>query len=112
PEASRPTFTLAAVLKNIGEYLDRGATFATVASIAAWLAARQGMTLTADERRTIRIGITWFVAMYAITIFVPVRSSLYAVAPSIRSALVAGAVAAGAWRAAPGMAAQRASRRA
>ena len=101
PEYYRPTFNLAAVLKNIGEYLDRGATFATVASIAAWLAAPQGMTLTADERRTIRIGITWFVAMYAITIFVPVRSSLYAVAPSIGSALVAGAVASRAWRTAP-----------
>src|SRR5213075_3235119 len=97
----RPTFDLAAVLKNIGEYLDRGATFAAVASIAAWLAAPRGVTITDDERRAIRFGIAWFLAMYAMTIFVPARSSLYAVAPSIGSALVAGAFASRAWRAAP-----------
>ncbi len=101
PAYYRPTFDLAAVLKNIGEYLDRGATFAAVASVAAWLAAPRGVTITDDERRAIRFGIAWFLAMYAITIFVPVRSSLYAVAPSIGSALVAGAFASRAWRAAP-----------
>ena len=101
PDYYRPTFNPLTVLKNIGEYLDRGATFAAVASVAAWLAAPRGTTLAVDERRALQSGVSWFIAMYGITMFVPVRSSLYAVAPSIGSAVVAGAFASRAWRAAP-----------
>ena len=101
PDYYRLTFDPRVVFRNIGEYLDRGATLAAAASIAAWLAAPRETPLTGDERRTIRFGIAWFIAMYAVTVFVPVRSSLYAVAPSIGSALVAGTFASRAWRAAP-----------
>jgi hypothetical protein len=57
--------------------------------------------LNDDERRVIRFGVVWFVLMFAITVFLPVRSSLYAVAPSIGSALAAAAFASRARRAAP-----------
>jgi hypothetical protein len=101
PDYYRPTFDPRAVLKNILEYLDRGATFAAVVSLIAWFAVPRRSPLTDEERRAIGCGIAWFLAMYAITVFVPVRSSLYAVAPSIGSALAAGAFASRAWRSAP-----------
>src|SRR5437762_7864659 len=101
PDYYRLTFDPRVVLRNAAEYLDRGATFAAVASIVAWLVAPRQTAFTDDERRTIRFGTAWFIAMYAVTVFVPVRSSLYAVAPSIGGALVAGAFASRAWGAAP-----------
>jgi hypothetical protein len=101
PDYYRLTFDARVVLRNAAEYLDRGATFAAVASIVAWLAAPRRTAFTDQERRTIRFGTAWFIAMYAVTVFVPVRSSLYAVAPSIGSALAAGAFASRAWRTAP-----------
>jgi hypothetical protein len=41
----------------------------------------------------VRFGGIWFLAMYGLTMFLPVRSSLYALAPSIGSAMIVGAVA-------------------
>jgi hypothetical protein len=90
-----------AVLKNVAEYLDRGATVAAVAVAALWVAARRPGAFTDEERGIVRFGACWFAAMYAITVLVPVRSSLYAVAPSGGSAIVAGAFAARASRVAP-----------
>jgi len=89
------------VLTNVAQYLDRGATVAAAATIAVWMAARHPGPFTRDERDVIGFGALWFASMYAITVFLPVRSSLYAVAPSIGSALVAAAFAGRAWRDAP-----------
>jgi hypothetical protein len=101
PDYYRLTFDPRAVLKNAGEYLDRGATFAAVVSVVLWLSAPRAAPLRDQERSAIRFAICWFIALFAITIFVPVRSSLYAVAPSIGTALVAGTCAARASRAVP-----------
>ena len=59
----------------------------------------RGSSLNDDERRVVWFGVVWFVLMFAITVFLPVRSSLYAVAPSIGSALAAAAFASRAQRA-------------
>jgi len=101
PDYYRLTFDPRLVGQNVGEYLDRGGTFATVVAAMFWIAAPLGTPLEVDEHRAIRFGIAWFIALYAITLFVPVRSSLYAVAPSIGSALIAAVCAARAARAAP-----------
>jgi len=89
------------IAKNTAEYLDRGATWPAVAAVLMFLVAPGGTSLNDDERRVIRFGAVWFVSMFAITVFLPVRSSLYAVAPSIGSALVAASFASRAQRAAP-----------
>jgi hypothetical protein len=89
------------VLNNVTQYLDRGATVAALATIAVWIAAPHPGPFTRDERDVIAFGALWFASMYAVTVFLPVRSSLYAVAPSIGSALFAAAFAGRAWRAAP-----------
>ena len=101
PAYYRLTFHPRAVINNAVEYLDRGATWPAVAAILTLLAASKGRSLDDDERRVIRFGVAWFASMFAITLFLPVRSSLYAVAPSTGSALAAAALASRAQRAAP-----------
>ncbi len=100
PDYYRLTFDPRLLLRNIVEYLDRGAMLAALASIVTWVAAPR-LPFDDDERRAMRCGVVWFAGMYALTVFVPVRSSLYAVAPSLGSALAAGACAARAVRLAP-----------
>jgi hypothetical protein len=94
PEYYRLTVDPATVLHNVGEYFDRGATCAAIVSLILWFCAPRTAAPDGEERSAMGLGICWFIAMFAITIFLPVRSSLYAVVPSIGSALVAGACAA------------------
>lgn len=101
PDYYRLTFDPRAVLTNVAEYLDRGATLSAAVAVIFWFAAPPATPLAENERRAIRFGIAWFVALYAVTVFVPVRSSLYAVAPSIGAAFIAAACAARAARTAP-----------
>jgi hypothetical protein len=101
PEYYRLTLDPRVVSRNAVEYLDRGATWATVAAAVMFLFGPRGTSLNDDERRVIWFGVVWFAWMCAITVFVPVRSSLYAVAPSIGSALAAASLASRAQRAAP-----------
>jgi hypothetical protein len=101
PDYYRLTFQPRVVIKNATGYLDRGATWATVAAILMFFCAPRSAPVTADERRVIRVGVLWCAWMFAITVFVPTRSSLYAVAPSIGSALAAAAFASRAQRVAP-----------
>jgi hypothetical protein len=101
PAYYRLTVDPGLIAKNAAEYLDRGATWSAVAAVLMFLVAPGGTSLNDDERRVIRFGAVWFISMFAITVFLPVRSSLYAVAPSIGSALVAASFASRAQRAAP-----------
>ncbi len=98
PDYYRFTLVPRAVLRNIAQYVDRAGTWpAAVAAVVA-LGIRTRRALDDEEWRVIRFGALWFVALYAITVFLPIRSSLYALAPSIGSALTAASFAARAWR--------------
>jgi hypothetical protein len=55
-------------------------------------AARTLPVFTSEERRITSLGALWFACGYAITVFVPVRSSLYAVFPSVGACLAAAVV--------------------
>lgn len=101
PPYYQPTLDWHQLGSNALQYLERAAAVALAAAAFAWLAAPRAATMTAAERATARFGVLWFVAMFAITIFLPVRSSLYAVAPSIGSALIAAACASRAGRLSP-----------
>jgi len=101
PAYYRLTLDPRRVVKNAGEYLDRGATWPAIAAVLMFLFTPRGTSFNHEERRVIQFGAVWFVSMYAITVFLPVRSSLYAVAPSIGSALAAAAFASRAQRVAP-----------
>jgi hypothetical protein len=79
------------VMRNIGEYLDRSATLTAAALVLAVLAYRAAPRIDASDRRLLAMMAVWWLGMFAITIWLPVRSSLYAVCPSVATA-IAGAV--------------------
>ena len=89
-------FTLAPAIvgRNVLEYVDRGATVAAAASVVAAAISGGWARLEPAEQHVIRISGLWFGATYLLTMFLPTRSSLYALLPSIGTALAAGARAA------------------
>jgi hypothetical protein len=95
------------VAKNIFEYADRSMTLAGLVIIAAMIAFAALPKLDRDGRRQAAMGAVWLVLGFAVTIWLPIRSSLYAVFPSVGVAIAAGAMLTAITRAAP---AQRASR--
>jgi hypothetical protein len=101
PAYYRLTFSPAMLLGNALQYTDRALTTAAIAAVIVFLASGARARLDRTERRIVVFGAIWLVATFAITVFVPARSSLYAVLPSVGSSLAAAAVAAAAARAAP-----------
>jgi hypothetical protein len=87
------------VLRNALEYLDRGATFGAAIALAILIAiGTSRVAFTTAEKAVVRFGAAWFVSFYAITVLLPVRSSLYAFTPSVGSALAVAALASAAQR--------------
>ncbi|MBM3779916.1 MAG: hypothetical protein FJW23_17050 [Acidimicrobiia bacterium] len=78
---------------NVLSYLDRGATVAIVTAAILIVVARRRPVFEDGEWRAVVFGAWWFLGWYAVTVFLPVRSSLYALVPSMGAALIAGAVA-------------------
>lgn len=92
------TFDPRHLAANAREYADRVATTALVAGIgaAALLKAPRDMW---PPMRTLAIACAvWVAGGLALTFFLPVRSDLYALLPSIGACVLAGAVAGEAWR--------------
>jgi len=87
----RPTVDLRLLAGNALEYLDRGATVFAFVTAMAWAVYRPRRFELPG--RLVAAGVAWFIAGYALTVWIPVRSSLYAVFPSVGTALLcAGAV--------------------
>jgi hypothetical protein len=103
------TFSLSPrlVLRNLREYLDRAGTVAILVSVIMLIAARvwgrrsERTGLNDAERRVLVWAAIWVPACFALTLFLPLRSSLYVVLPSAGAALAAGAVASRTMRLAP-----------
>jgi hypothetical protein len=81
------TFEPLLVIRNIGEYLDRSATL-TALAVLLTMVATGALPSLAPQRRQIAMLAVWWAGMFAITIWLPVRSSLYAVCPSIAAAMI------------------------
>jgi hypothetical protein len=93
------SFAPAIVGRNVLEYADRaGTVFVVVAAVLVAVTRTRWRDLTESERRVVHFAALWIVAMFGLTVFLPVRSSLYALLPSLGSALAAGAAAAAAHR--------------
>lgn len=92
------------LFSNALEYLDRGATWPAAVALLVAFAARTRPILAPGERRILALGALWFAFGYAITVSVPVRSSLYAVFPSIGACIAVAAVVAAIIRQQPGRA--------
>jgi hypothetical protein len=109
PDFYRLSFSAARLLSNAPEYFDRAATFAIAAGLAFWLLFRpRAAVVTPLVRTQIAFGVCWFVAGLAITVFLPVRSSLYAVMPSVGTALIIAGIVDRAWHELPHRAQRRA----
>jgi hypothetical protein len=80
----------AALAGNAFEYFDRAGTFSIIVLLVAHLLAWRLPSFTPPVRRIVTLGAIWFVGTFSLTIFVPNRSSLYALLPSVAPALVAG----------------------
>ena len=93
PDYYTLTFDPLAVARNLLEYLDRSWTFAAAALLLLWCCGRPALGLDAKRYRVLVCGLVWFACGHAITIFLPVRSSLYACFPSVGAAVAAAAVA-------------------
>ena len=87
------SFGLSLLARNVVEYLDRGATVpcAVVAAMLLFLGTIH-LAFRPDEKRGLYFGAVWFVSFYALTVFLPVRSDLYALTPSVGTALAAGTI--------------------
>ena len=99
PTYYRLSFSPATLAANVLQYADRALTWPLVAALVVLAAAARRPILDEVERRAILFGAIWLACTFALTIFVPVRSSLYAVLPSVGSAIAAGAIASAAMRA-------------
>lgn len=88
----------ALLARNIREYADRACTLSAVALAAIWICVRARPSLRMNERVAVSRAVVWLVAGFGLTVFLPIRSSLYAVFPSIGSALAASSLASAWWR--------------
>jgi MFS family permease len=71
------------LLRNVLEYADRSATLALLLVFVSSLLLFRFPRPTQKDWRTIAIGSIWFVGGIGLTAFLPLRSSLYAVFPSV-----------------------------
>jgi hypothetical protein len=88
PDAYRFVMSPGALAANALEYLDRACTFSVIVLVVAHLMAWRRPATTPSIRRVLTLGGIWFIGTFALTVFVPNRSSLYALLPSVAPALV------------------------
>jgi len=102
PPYYRLTTSPSLIARNVFEYADRAMTFSTAfAALAILVLAPSAPARTRWISREVALcGAAWIIGGYAITVFVPVRSSLYACFPSVGACLVAADIAARRWQAA------------
>ena len=92
------TFDPFRVVTNAGEYLDRACTFSALAVIVCALLAWRRPAWTPRVRRLATLALIWLAGGYALTVFLPVRSSLYACFPSMGMAMLAALLIESIWR--------------
>jgi hypothetical protein len=85
------TFDPLNVLTNAAEYLDRASTFSMIVVLLCVLLAWKRPAWTPELRRIATLAAIWLIGGYALTVFLPVRSSLYACLPSAGIAMMAAA---------------------
>lgn len=90
------------LIPNALAYLDRSMTFtAAVLGLGLLAFVRSRSSLLERERQAALKGAVWLVLGFAVTIMIPVRSSLYVVFPTVGSALIGMAAGGWLWRAIP-----------
>jgi hypothetical protein len=98
PDFYQFIFAPPAVLRNILEYADRAATLTALLLLLLLAIVRRKPKLDQSEQDVLTAGVVWVLVGFAVTVFLPVRSSLYACFPSVGVALAGAAVASALWR--------------
>ena len=107
PAFYRFTTNPAVLGRNIFEYADRAMTVPAAVALLAWIILRP--TAVRPSGTVLACGAAWIVAGYGLTVFVPVRSSLYACFPSVGACLIAADLAERSWTASTAAARTRAT---
>jgi hypothetical protein len=98
PSFYRPTLSLVALGRNVLEYFDRAATFDLAVLLLFAVCVRRWPRPDAKEQGFIARGAVWLAGGYGLTVFLPVRSSLYALFPAVGAALIAATLLGSLWR--------------
>src|SRR6185503_17070084 len=95
------TFEPAVVLRNALEYADRAVTTSAIAVLLGLLLLwPKRVRLDPMPRRIVVCAAIWLAGGFGITVFLPVRSSLYAIVPSIGACIAAAVVLSACWQSA------------
>jgi hypothetical protein len=96
------SFTVSRVLSHLPAYADRSMTFSvSILLTFALIATVRRLRPSNTDRASILFGMLWLAGGFALTVFLPVRSSLYACLPSVGVAVMATTVAAAIWKEMP-----------
>ena len=105
PPYYRFTFSPSVVARHILQYADRSMTLPTAACLAAFLLLRRRRSFSEGEPfrgaiswDLVACGAVWLVGGHALTMFLPIGSSLYACFPSIGACIIAADVCLALWR--------------
>jgi hypothetical protein len=88
PDFYRLTWDPIVIAVNVLHYVDRSATSTAVLAVAALAVYGRRPVFEGPDRRRLVFGFVWFISGLIITARVPVRSTLYAVFPSVAAAIV------------------------
>jgi hypothetical protein len=95
------TFEPVALVRNVLEYTDRTFTLPVVVVGLAWLILRWRRASLASHASirsdVIACAVVWTFGAYALTIFLPIRSSLYSCLPLVGSCLIAATLCTAFW---------------
>lgn len=94
---------------NVREYSDRAMTFPAAVAALAWIVLRPARRHELVSRPVVLCGLAWIIGGYGLTVFLPVRSSLYACFPSVGTCLIAADIIRRRWEAAESGARRRAA---
>jgi len=86
------TFDPVHVATNVLEYADRSMTLAALFAIATAIGLGRLPRPDSADRRIVLMGAVWLIGGFAVTVWLPVRSSLYVVFPSVGAVIATGAV--------------------
>jgi hypothetical protein len=105
--ASAPAFyrldvSAGRLLSNGPEYLDRSLTFTVAVLVLFWLLWRPSVgEALRHTRRLSWFAVIWWIGTFAVTMFIPVRSSLYACLPSVGFCILGAAILSEGWNRLP-----------
>jgi hypothetical protein len=86
------------LVRNAREYADRACSLSALTLVVVWALVRVRPSLPLERRVLIRRCTCWLLGGFALTIFLPVRSSLYALFPSVGAVIIASTVIAAWWQ--------------